>query len=244
MFLLILSFLAGLLTVLAPCVLPMLPIILLGSIEEKGLKRPLVIIFSLCISIIVFTLLLKVSTIFLGVPNYVWKYLSGGIIISLWIIYLFPHIWHTISTKLRTSKSQELLSSAQNIHSKNLGAIATGASLWPVFSSCSPTYAFIIATVFPLSFSEGIFYTSVYALWVGSLFFLVALFWQKIIKRLRNIADEKWIFHKIIGVIFIIVWFWIISWLDKKVETKILDTVNTSYIEQKLFDSFQSKLWK
>jgi cytochrome c biogenesis protein CcdA/thiol-disulfide isomerase/thioredoxin len=241
MILLILSFVAGLLTVLAPCVLPMLPIILLGSIEEKGLKRPLIIIFSLCISIIVFTLLLKVSTIFLGVPNYVWKYLSGGIIIFLWIIYIFPHIWHTLWAKMNISKSQNLLQNSQNIKSKNLGAIATGASLWPVFSSCSPTYAFIIATVFPLSFGEGILYTSVYALWVGSLFFLVALFWQKIIKRLRNIADEKWTFHKIIGIIFIIVWLGIISWLDKKVETKILDTVNISYIEQKLFDTLNPK---
>jgi thiol-disulfide isomerase/thioredoxin len=105
-----------------------------------------------------------------------------------------------------------------------------------VFSSCSPTYAFIIATVFPLSLFEGLLYTTIYALWVGTLFLIVALFGQKVIAKLRFFADEKWFFHKIIGFIFLLVGIAIITWFDKKVEARILDTFNVSFIEQSIFE--------
>lgn len=236
MVLIFLSFVAGLLTVLAPCVLPLLPIILLWSLEEKWWRRPLIIISSLCISIVVFTIILKVSTLFLWIPEYIWKYISWWIIILLGLIYLFPKVWQTIGTTLNTTKSHSLLQSSQNITSKNFQAIATGATLWPVFSSCSPTYAFIIATVFPLSLFEWIFYTSIYALGIGSLFFLIALFGQTIIKKLRIFADENWIFHKIIWITFLIVGIAIISGYDKQLESKMLDIVNTAPIEQNIFD--------
>jgi len=63
MLFLLLSFLAGVLTILAPCVLPVLPVIIGGSLSTtKGEKyRPYVIAASLAASIIGFTLLLKVQ---------------------------------------------------------------------------------------------------------------------------------------------------------------------------------------
>ncbi|MFZ2255357.1 MAG: hypothetical protein WAW59_04920 [Patescibacteria group bacterium] len=45
-----------------------------------------------------------------------------------------------------------------------LRAIITGAALGPVFSTCSPTYTLLLATVFPVSLVAGIGYTLVYAL--------------------------------------------------------------------------------
>lgn len=70
------SFLAGVLTILAPCVLPVLPVILAGSLSEKKSWYPSVVTFSLAISVVLFTVLLKVSTLFIGIPSDFWKYVS------------------------------------------------------------------------------------------------------------------------------------------------------------------------
>jgi cytochrome c biogenesis protein CcdA len=93
------SFIAGILTILAPCVLPVLPVILAGSLTEKKWWYPYLVTFSLAVSIVLFTVLLKASTLFLGIPSSFWKYVSGGILILLGAIYIFPHIWAVIGEK-------------------------------------------------------------------------------------------------------------------------------------------------
>ena len=80
MTLLIVSFLAWVLTILAPCVLPLLPVILWASVSEAENKsRPYIIIASLWFSIILFSLLLKASTVFIWIDPIVWKLFSGWI---------------------------------------------------------------------------------------------------------------------------------------------------------------------
>lgn len=44
------------------------------------------------------------------------------------------------------------------------GDILLGASLGPIFASCSPTYAILLSLVFPKSFALGVAYTLVYSL--------------------------------------------------------------------------------
>ena len=77
MILLILSFFAGILTVFAPCILPLLPLIIGGSItgDEKQKYRPYIIIGSLVVSLIGFTLLLKASTLLIGADQNALKYI-------------------------------------------------------------------------------------------------------------------------------------------------------------------------
>ncbi|MCA9327976.1 cytochrome c biogenesis protein DipZ, partial [Candidatus Saccharibacteria bacterium] len=72
----LLSFIAGLLTVFAPCVLPLLPVILGGSFDPttRDRRRPYIIIASLLASLILFTILLKASTVLIGVDPKVWVY--------------------------------------------------------------------------------------------------------------------------------------------------------------------------
>ena len=99
MILLIISFVAGVLTVLAPCILPLLPVIVGRSLTDSTLskRRLFVVVTSLCLSIILFTLLLKVSTLFIAIPQDFWKWFSGGIIFIFGFVTLFPELWEKIS---------------------------------------------------------------------------------------------------------------------------------------------------
>ncbi|MDF2461535.1 MAG: cytochrome biosis protein, partial [Candidatus Saccharibacteria bacterium] len=78
MALLILSFFAGVLTVAAPCILPLLPVIIGGTLVRDGEKgkpwvRPVLIAAGLAVSVVVFTLLLKATTLLLGIPQVLWQ---------------------------------------------------------------------------------------------------------------------------------------------------------------------------
>lgn len=239
MTLLLLSFLAWILTIMAPCVLPILPIVLAWSVGEKSYKRPLLITLSLAVSIVFFTVLLKATTVFISIPHIFWLYFSWSILILLWLVYVFPDIWWKLASTCKLSYFQGLLQKSQNVHSFSLQAVLTGFALWPVFSSCSPTYAFLLATVFPASFLQGILYTLSYALGLASMLFLIAWGGQTIVKKLKFFADEKGLFRKFLWLIFILFGLAIITWVDKKIEVFILSTCNIGTIEQTLFDVFR-----
>lgn len=230
-YLLPISFLAGVLTILAPCVLPLLPVIIGGSVAEKSAWRPFFITISLAVSVTVFTLLLRASQVLIDVPASFWSGLSGGIILFFGFITLFPHIWEMVSMKLGFgSGSQKLLTKAQGKKSA-VGAVLMGAALGPVFASCSPTYAVILGIVLPRSFSEGVVHIITYSLGLAVMMFLIAFFGQKLVRRLKWAANPNGAFKKVLGVLFLLVGLAIITGLDKDFEAYVIDQGWTGIFE-------------
>jgi cytochrome c biogenesis protein CcdA len=224
MILLFVSFIAGVLTVLAPCVLPILPVIIGGSVSEsRSRSKPFVITASLAISVVLFTLILKASTVFIMIPPEVWRYISGGILLVFAFTLIFPGLWENVTAPFKLSqKSNKIF--ALGFKKKNLmGDIIMGASLGPVFSSCSPTYFVILATVLPVSFFLGTIYLIAYALGLGLVLLLVSLLGQRFVEKIGFATDPNGSFKKIIGVVFFLVAVFVITGADKKVQTYILD---------------------
>ena len=77
------SFFAGILTILTPCTLPLLPIVLGGSLNNKSQNRPLIIVGFLSLSIFIFTLILKTGINAVTVDDTFVRILSGVIIVFL-----------------------------------------------------------------------------------------------------------------------------------------------------------------
>lgn len=223
MSLLLVSFLAGILTILAPCVLTLLPIILGGALETRSHLRPLIIIASLAISVILFSLLLKGSTILLGVPDQFWKSISGSIVLIFGITMLFPDFWERIVLKLRLYKSENLIQKSQNKHG-NSGLILLGASLGPVFTTCSPTYSLILAVILPSSFFNGFINLVSYSIGLALILLAIAFSGQSLVKKLRFAANPQGWFKRSLGLILILTGISIISGFDKKIETKIIES--------------------
>ena len=234
--LLITSYISGLLTVLAPCVLPLLPIIIGSSVSGNAKWKPVRITLALAFSIIAFTLLLKVSTAFIGIDPIVWKYISGGIVVFFGLITLFPDLWNKISLSLGLSKNSDKLLEKAGEKQGWLGDIAIGAALGPVFASCSPTYGLILATVLPVNFVEGLVYLTVYSLGLATILLAVSVLGRKLINKLKFAANPNSWFKKILGILFILVGLAVISGFDKKVETFVLDIglFDVTKVEQKL----------
>jgi cytochrome c-type biogenesis protein len=225
---LLLGFAAGILTVAAPCVLPLLPVIVGGAIardrgDRRSRLRPYVIAASLASSIVAFTLLLKATTALLGVPPQIWQVVSGVIVILLGVNLITPSLWDRASAGLGLqSRSNAVLSTS--VSRGGLGGdILTGAALGPVFTSCSPTYALIVAAVLPVSFTEGLAYVVAYAIGLAGMLLLVALLGRGLVRRLGWLADPAGWFRRTIGVLFIIVGLAVITGFDKQLQTWILD---------------------
>jgi cytochrome c-type biogenesis protein len=225
---LVLALAAGVLTVAAPCVLPLLPVVVGGAIVDGGDKRrarwrPYVIAGSLAVSVVVFTLLLKATTALLGIPPQVWQLISGGIIILLGVDLLFPALWDRLSMALGLQARSGAMLDRSVSRQSVTGDILTGAALGPVFSSCSPTYALIVAAVLPVSFAEGLGYVIAYAVGLAGMLLLIALLGRSLVRRLGWLANPNGWFRRVIGVIFVLVGIAVITGFDKQLQTWILD---------------------
>ena len=223
MILLITSFVAGLLTVLAPCTLPFLPIIVGGSLDGKvNIKKALTVILSLGVSVIVFTFALKVSTLFINIPQSVWAIISGGIILVFGLITLFPSLWEWQWVAKLSMGSNRVMGEG-NKKKSFWGDVIVGAALGPVFSTCSPTYFIILATVLPVKPILGLTYLLVYTVGLCIMLLAIAFLGQKILAKLGVAANPKGTFKKVLGILFIIIGIGIIFSLDKKLESVIAD---------------------
>ena len=244
MSLLIISFLAGMLSVLAPCVLPVLPVILWSSLGTNKRYRPIIIVLSLMFFIVFFTVILKVSTVFINIPESFWTYFSAVIIILYGITLVWPVLWDKLSIYIWLNRANELSDKASKVEWLRWD-ILLGASLGPIFASCSPTYAILLSLVFPKSFALWLVYTSVYALGFGILLLIVAYSGRTLIRKLNPLANSEWWFKKILGIILIITWVMIASWFIKKVQVWLLESGfwDSGVIENKLLQN-SNLLWK
>ena len=219
--LLVVSFMAGVLTVLAPCILPLLPVIIGGStLTIKDYKRPIIIALSLATSVVVFTLLLKASTTFLMIPTYVWQAISGGIVLLFGLTLLFETLWARVAVKLNLA-SNKLLGQAAQKQGWG-GAVLVGVALGPVFSSCSPTYALIVAGVLPASFGRGFLYLLAYAVGLAAILLVISLLGQQAVRKLGWASNPHGWFKRTLGIIFVIVGLAVLFGVDKQIQTFIV----------------------
>lgn len=210
------------LTVLTPCVLPLLPIIIGGSmVDGKNLKKISTILVSLSVSIIIFTLLLKATTALIDIPNTVWKSLSGGVVVFLGLTYVFPTIWENAFLS-RVSIIFNKLIGKGTVRGNAAGDVLVGIALGPVFTTCSPTYALILATVLPVSFSLGFVYLLAYTFGLAFVLFLVGYIGQSVTERLSVLSNPSGAFKKTMGIVFILVGISIWTGVDKRVEAWLL----------------------
>lgn len=235
------SFIAGILTVLAPCILPLLPVVIGSSASGRSKATPYIVVGSLGVSIILFTYLLKASTAFIMVPPEVWTYISGGVLFFFGITLLFPTLWDRIPGMAKLSIGSNKMLGVGYQKKTIWGDVIIGAALGPIFSTCSPTYFVILASVLPASFALGTLYLLAYTLGLSLVLLLIALLGERFASKLSGFSDPHSIFKRLIGVLFVVLGLMIVFGIEKKIETALLDSgyLDITKIEQKLLERTQ-----
>lgn len=232
------SLLAGVMTVFAPCVFTFLPVILgaAGSQSqgEKSYKKVFVIIASLAISVFVFSLILKASTALISIPQSYWEILSGGIILLQGILILYPELWTSITEKLGLSNLNANLSKYSSLKS-NTGNILTGLALGPIFSSCSPTYGFIIGALLQSTFNVSLIYLLVYIFGLSVVLLAIGLLGQRLVQRLKWGTNPNGTFKRVLAWLFIFLGLIIVAGIHKDIEAFIIQ--NLPFLDVTRLDS-------
>ena len=222
---------AGALATLAPCVLPLLPVIVGGSVagvagssdRTGATRRALVIAGSLGASVFVFTLLLRASTALLGIPPDVWSVVAGGLLVVLGLLAVFPQTWERASVAMRLqARSTRGLSRARD-RPGLLGEVLTGAALGPVFTSCSPLYGYVLVTVLPAAPGRGLLLLLLYVVGLSATLFAIAVAGSRLVRHVRFLTDPDGWVRRGLGVVFVLVGLVVMTGADRDLQTWVIE---------------------
>jgi cytochrome c biogenesis protein CcdA/thiol-disulfide isomerase/thioredoxin len=205
------AFLAGVITAVSPCVLPVLPIVLAGG-ASGGRRRPYAIIAGLVVSFSVFTLAASALLSALGLPQDLLRNIAIALLFVVAATLLVPRFGMWIEAPLaRLSRRPR---------GDLGGGFVLGLSLGLVFVPCAGP---VLATVSVLSAEHRvglrlILLTLFYAAGAGAVLLLVALGGQRATRGLRR--TRAW-WRPTLGIVMAAAAFAVIFNLDQTLQTHL-----------------------
>lgn len=200
-----LAFGAGILTIAAPCILPMLPFLLGVSFHEGGRLRPLFVIAGFVSSFSVFAYLFGTFASALGLAQ---ETLRNGAIFMLGvfgILMLWPHCLQALSEKLNG-----LLNRANDIGNRagpgNIGGLLLGVSMGIVWTPCAgPALGSILALVAAAQDpGRSLLLLACFALGASVPMLVIAYGGQYVAARVRVVSRHAMYVQKGFGVLIVL----------------------------------------
>lgn len=207
MLLYIFAFLAGIVTVLSPCILPVLPAVLSAGIG-KGRLRPLGIIIGLVVSFAFFTLSLTYLVHSLGISANLLRY-SAIIIIALFgAVMLFPQLNNlfTQATSSISSLGAKIQSHSVTKGSGLVSGLFLGVALGLLWTPCAGPILAVVTTFVATQHvtKEIILITIAYSLGSGIPLLLIAYGGNKAITTIPFFARYAEEIKKFFGALMIL----------------------------------------
>jgi len=217
------SFLAGIVTIAGPCILPLLPIILGTSTARTHPSRPLFIILGFILSFSFFAILFSVFGQTLGITPDTFRIIATVIIGLFGIMLLFPKIQETIFARL-----QPLISKATPKTDLAGGGLwsgfVLGASLGLVWTPCAgPVLGSILTLIASKqNLAQAGALLIAYALGAGLPMLAIAYGGQAAVTRVRTLAKCTNTIQRVFGVIIILVAIGLYTGVDRTVQAWLI----------------------
>ncbi len=199
------AFLAGIFTILSPCILPILPAILsAGTI--KGKWRPLGIIIGLIVSFTFFTLSLTAIVHATGLSANALRYAAIILVALFGLVMIFPRLsdWFAKATSPMANLGQSI----QGGHASNGfgGGLVFGAALGLLWTPCAgPILAAITTLVATQSINfNTVLITLAYSIGAGIPMFLIAYGGGKVIQSSKFLSAHAERIRQIFGCLMIL----------------------------------------
>jgi len=219
------AFVAGVITSLSPCVLPVLPIILAGSATSTDRKRPYVIIAGLVLSFTVFTLAGGALLSALGLPEDLLRDLAIAAMLVL--------AASLLSRRFAWLLERPLLFLTRRRPATDGSGLLLGLSLGLVFVPCAgPVLAAV--TVLAASGDIGVrivLVTGAYALGAAVPMLAIAIGGQRLTSGLRFLRTHAESTRRVAGVLLGVTALAIAFRVDQKITTA-LPTYGTTFQER------------
>jgi cytochrome c biogenesis protein CcdA len=221
--LIVIGFFAGVATVLSPCILPILPIMLSGAVGGKS--KPYGILIGFVLSFATFTVFATFLVRSLGIDLDILRYVAAAILIVMGTLLLFPKVQYKFNSLIK------LPSSTSNKGNGFWGGLATGATLGLVWAPCAGP---ILAAVITLAATTQVNLISfliviAYALGTGVVMFIIILASRRLLERVKGLYTHLETIHKIFGVIIIITALGIGTGYDRNLQGYIVEHTPDSW---------------
>jgi cytochrome c-type biogenesis protein len=184
-----LAFAAGLLTVAAPCILPLLPVLLGASIGRQDRWRPLFLVAGFIIAFSGFAILFGSFSTVLGLSHDTLRTASVVLLGSFGVLLLWPQPYERLMTRLHG-----LLSFADNIVARagsgNAGGLVVGLTLGVLWTPCAGPVLGSILTLIATSedLTRAAVLLVIYAIGAGIPILLIAYGGQYATTEVRRLA--------------------------------------------------------
>jgi cytochrome c-type biogenesis protein len=132
----LLAVLAGLLTIAAPCVLPMLPVVLGASVGQTSRARPAFIALGFALAFSAMALLFGVFTSVLGLSPDVLRQAAIAMLLAFGLLMLWPRPFQWLAIRMNGMLNR-VSAAGDRAGSGNLGGLVLGASLGAVWTPCA-----------------------------------------------------------------------------------------------------------
>ncbi len=230
----LIAVLAGILTIGAPCILPLLPILLGSSIGSQSKTRPFFIAFGF---VVMFTLVALGLSYFVTKLNLSPDALRNIAIVALGLFGLFM-LWPAPFEKLTsylssfTTKASGL---SQQAGTGNLGGFVLGLILGLIWTPCAGPVLGSILTLIAIQqqTSQAAVLLIAYAIGAGIPMLIIAYGGQYITSKVRAIAPYTTRIQQIFGVLIILLALAMYFDYDILLQAKILERYNFSSLESK-----------
>lgn len=221
--LLLFAFLAGLGTVFAPCIWPLLPIVLSSS-TTGGHRKPLGITLGVICSFSFFTLSVSYLVMLFHFDPNILRVVAALAIAFLGLTMLIPALlvrYELLITKLSSFIAGRPVAN----HHGFFGGFITGLSIGVIWSPCAGP---ILATIATLAATaqvsiQVILLTLAFAAGVGIPLFLFSMLGAILFQKSKFVSNYTVHLQRIFGIVMILTAFAIYTNYDKVIQTKLLD---------------------
>lgn len=192
---------AGVLTVLSPCILPILPALLGASASEGIRHRPFWIVLGLAAGFTLFGAVFAVFGTFLGLSNAFLRHAAMAILLFFGISLLWPRLFERIGTRI-AALAQRIPGANRPIAREGRGgALLVGASLGLVWAPCAGPVLGIIITLAAVrgDFARSLLLLGGYSLGAALPMLAIGYGGRRLTTRLASLGKWGALSHRLLG---------------------------------------------
>jgi len=223
------AFVSGIITILSPCILPVLPIVLSGSVGG-GKARPFGIVAAFIVSFTLFTLALSAIVQAIGISPDALRLVSVVLLMIFGLVMVVPALRHRFEilasrATARTGGVQTAVATGPSGSAPGFwSGVPVGFSLGLVWTPCvGPIMASVISLALTQHVDSGsVFITLAYSIGTSIPMLAVMFGGRALLNRLPGLSRNMANIQKGFGVVMIVVGLAIAFGWDRQVQTALL----------------------
>lgn len=201
-----LAFLEGLALIVSPCILPILPLILSGSLDGSK-KRPVGIIIGFVITFALFTFFSKILVQYTGINLTLVRYISYALLLVFGIVMLSTFLTEkfTLLTQ-RLTRTGSSFSTVNNSQGGFYSGLALGSLVGVIWTPCAGPIlaAVIVQTVLQQTTFNSFLVILSFGIGAALPMLAIAFFGRGIMSKFSFFKSHAYLLRKILGAIIII----------------------------------------